>query len=183
MIFRAFITKLVKALDGRTLSEDTLGVFGESFDAEVFEQYGFSVNPEDGGEALGFDINNDPNHRVMLPPRGDEHGQADVGTVKIYYGPDTNIVLSDDKIIITRGDFNATIEGDTLTTNLNVHTTANATIEGDVTVNGKLAVTGDITAKSDVKATGDVKAGTISLKTHKHLGVSSGNASTAVPTP
>ena len=55
------------------------------------------------------------------------------------------------------------------------------------TVTGPLTVTGDITAKANVtvtknvKATGDVTAGAISLKTHVHGGVTSGEVTTTGP--
>ena len=48
-------------------------------------------------------------------------------------------------------------------------------ITGDVTVDGTIAATGNITSDADVKA------GAISLKTHKHGGVTAGGAQTGVP--
>lgn len=48
---------------------------------------------------------------------------------------------------------------------------------GDVTTNGKVIATGDITTS------GDVKAGLITLKTHKHIGVTTGAGTSGIPTP
>lgn len=61
-----------------------------------------------------------------------------------------------------------------------------ATITADVTIDGTLHVTGNITtdakieAAGDIESDGDVKAGSISLKTHKHGGVTIGGAQTGV---
>lgn len=181
MIFRAFITRLVEMAGGRVYSPDSLGRHDEVFDAEVFETYGFSANPTDGGETLGFEIEGDADHRVLLPPRGDEHGRAEVGTTKIYYGENTHIVLSEDKIIITRGDYNATIEGDTLTTNLNVHTSANLKVDGNVEIGGNVEVSGKVDVEGDVTSNGEVRAGSVKLSDHKHTGVTSGNSITQGP--
>lgn len=46
-----------------------------------------------------------------------------------------------------------------------------------------IATTGDITQTGKITASADVKAGAVSLMTHVHAGVTSGAASTAVPTP
>ncbi|MDC7808793.1 phage baseplate assembly protein V [Sphingomonas koreensis] len=54
-------------------------------------------------------------------------------------------------------------------------------IEGDVSITGDLAIDGKVTVTGDVEADGDVKAGAISLKTHKHGGVTAGAAQTQVP--
>lgn len=51
-----------------------------------------------------------------------------------------------------------------------------------VTGSGKITAEGDIETTGEIKA-GDVKAGTISLLTHKHPGVQSGNSSTGTPIP
>lgn len=49
------------------------------------------------------------------------------------------------------------------------------TVIGDVTITGNVSVTGKITASADVIAAG------ISLKSHKHGGVSTGSAQTGAP--
>jgi phage gp45-like len=46
-----------------------------------------------------------------------------------------------------------------------------------------IANTPKVTIAGDLEATGDVKAGTVSLKQHKHTGVSTGAALTGVPAP
>lgn len=59
---------------------------------------------------------------------------------------------------------------------------------GAVAVTGALAVSGAITGASgapiqgDLEVTGDVKAGDITLKTHKHLGVTTGGGISGLPT-
>lgn len=42
---------------------------------------------------------------------------------------------------------------------------------------------GDITVTGKITSTGDIKAGTISLQTHKHTGVTTGSSNTGTPTP
>lgn len=49
---------------------------------------------------------------------------------------------------------------------------------GNITAAGNLVVTGNIST-----AAGDVSAGTIGLKTHKHLGVTVGSGTSGLPTP
>lgn len=62
-------------------------------------------------------------------------------------------------------------------------------LNGAVTINGNLALGGSVSGISgapisgNIEATGDVKAGTVSLKTHVHAGVTTGSGSTAIPTP
>jgi len=60
---------------------------------------------------------------------------------------------------------------------------ATALIEADggVTIRGDVTIEGNVTVQGGVEATEDVKAGAISLKTHKHGGVSAGMAQTAAP--
>lgn len=55
---------------------------------------------------------------------------------------------------------------------------------GKTVIEGNLEVKGNITATGDIDtSTGDVTAGTISLKTHLHSGVTSGPANTGGPVP
>lgn len=63
------------------------------------------------------------------------------------------------------------------------------TITGDVSITGKLHVSDDVTLDAtaavagDVTSQGDVKAGTVSLKHHKHTGVSAGGSLSGEPQP
>ena len=54
---------------------------------------------------------------------------------------------------------------------------------GGAEITGPLIVTGDVTVTGKIDASGDVKAGTISLQTHKHGGVTSGPSKTLVSEP
>ncbi|MGJ8524095.1 hypothetical protein R84981_002813 [Carnimonas sp. R-84981] len=49
------------------------------------------------------------------------------------------------------------------------------------TVNGPATINGDLTINGRVAATGDVTAGAISLETHVHAGVTSGDGETGTP--
>lgn len=52
---------------------------------------------------------------------------------------------------------------------------------GGVTLDCDVRITGDLSVDGDVQAGGDVKADTVSLKTHKHLGVQPGGGLSGVP--
>lgn len=80
------------------------------------------------------------------------------GSAEIHVGT-THIILEGDKADIVSGGKTLRISG------------------GKMTFDGDIEVTGKITT------TGDVKAGTISLQTHKHTGVSTGGSNTGNPTP
>lgn len=55
------------------------------------------------------------------------------------------------------------------------------TLKGDVRIEGRLQVTQDVTLEAKLTAQGEVQSGSIKLTQHKHGGVSSGGAKTAVP--
>jgi phage baseplate assembly protein V len=59
--------------------------------------------------------------------------------------------------------------------------TARIVAPGGITLEGDVLVKGELTVEQDVIGQADVKAGAISLKTHKHGGVTAGGAQTAVP--
>lgn len=60
----------------------------------------------------------------------------------------------------------------------------NMTITGDLIIDGNLTVNGEINADNvSVPLTGDVTVGTISLKTHTHLGVTPGGGISGPPSP
>lgn len=56
--------------------------------------------------------------------------------------------------------------------------TADVKIDGDLEVTGNITSAGTIHADGDIDSDGDVKAGSISLKNHKHGGVTAGGAQT-----
>lgn len=63
-------------------------------------------------------------------------------------------------------------------------------LTGDLEVTGKIKATSDIEGSGDIKATGDiqttagdVKAGLITLKLHKHIGVTTGPGTSGTPIP
>ena len=53
----------------------------------------------------------------------------------------------------------------------------------EMTLTGNLVVHGDIGASGDIAAAGDVTAGTVSLKTHKHIQVQPGSGQSGAPAP
>jgi phage baseplate assembly protein V len=101
--------------------------------------------------------------------------EADTITHKVGDDAQTEITASkithkfggDAKAEITSGGVKLTVGG----TVLNV-------------LSGGVEITGKLTVSQDIETTGgDVKAQTITLKTHKHLGVQPGTGTTGLPTP
>ena len=132
-------------LDGRPWAE-AQGVAGEDFETEVYHPYGLASGVE--GEGLLLPIGGDANNHSALPPRGDRI--AEPGTVLVYYGDDTEIELSVDRIVIR-------VPG------------------GQVTIGQ-----GKISTDMDIETSGDVKAGSISLKQHRHGQVQPGSGMSGI---
>lgn len=62
-----------------------------------------------------------------------------------------------------------------------VEVTADTTINGNLDVDGNITATGNIESDGNITAAGDVVAGTISLQSHVHGGVASGQSTTSPP--
>lgn len=88
------------------------------------------------------------------------------------------------KLIITTTG-NVEIEAATMKLTGDLDVTGKITASEGITAGGDLEATGDIkTTNGDIKTTtGDVKAALITLKLHKHGGVTSGGSVTATPVP
>ena len=135
-------------LDGVPVARAS-GVAGEEFETELFAPYGLASGRS--GEAPVITFNGTADNHVALAPRGDRVAEKD--TVLIYYGEDTQIELSESRIVIKVPDGQLTI--------------------GD----------GKIQTDMDIITSGDVLAGSISLKRHKHSGVTSGASISGVSVP
>lgn len=60
--------------------------------------------------------------------------------------------------------------------------TGDVSVEGDLNVSGNIEATGTVKAAGNIESSGgDVIAGSVSLKTHVHGGVTTGSGSTSVP--
>ncbi len=126
---------------------DCEGVAGEEFESEIYSAYGLAANIE--GDGILLPINGNATNYQVLTPRGSR--LADANTVIIYYGDETDIVLSQGKIEIKVGGNFMRIE------------------------NGK------INTDMDFITTGDVKASGVSLKNHKHISVQPGSGISGMP--
>lgn len=107
---------------------------------------------------------------VFVP---DVMGKAQIsgnGAVWQTYNGSVKAEITNEGFDIT-GD--VTLKGD-------VDITGDITIKGDITSTGDMVVTGDITATGTITSATDVIAGGISLKSHVHGGVSSGQSKTGV---
>lgn len=151
---RRVLIQTINTSEPKPFCEAIKGLAGEELDSELYELYGFSAHPEEPLESLLTEINGNPDNHLVFPPRGKR--TAEKGTTLIYYGDDTEIVLSKNKIVIKRGEGNLEITSSTLKTNLDIETT------------GTIKAAGEISSDTDVKA---VK---VSLKDHVHLKVKIG---------
>lgn len=132
-------------------------------DVAVCENYGIHGSAPKETSCLMLVLNNDEANRIIIPlsaqtrTKNLEEGEFECGNfVKqsiIKFDKDGNINIT------SANDINIVAGG------------------GDINVIGDIHVTGDI------DATGDIVAGTISLKTHVHSGVSTGSSNTNVPVP
>lgn len=124
-------------------------------------------------------------HLVQIP----DGGKA---TVKV--GEDASTEILPDKITHKVGDDSQTeITPSNITHrfggNAKAEITSNGvklTVGGTVlnVLSGGVEITGKLTVSQDIETTGgDVKAQTITLKTHKHLGVQTGSGTSGLPTP
>ncbi|MGY2438550.1 Gp138 family membrane-puncturing spike protein [Pseudomonas sp. SDO52101_S400] len=80
----------------------------------------------------------------------------------------------------------AFVEVDSVTHAINAVTAGAALVsaQGNITLTAPLVtINGDVKVNGRVDSTGDVKAGTISLQTHKHTGVTAGGGTSGGPTP
>lgn len=83
-------------------------------------------------------------------------------------------------------DGSAFVEVDSTTHAINAVTTGAALVsaQGNITLTAPLVtINGDVKVNGRVDSTGDVQAGTISLQTHKHTGVTAGGGTSGGPTP
>jgi len=125
---------------------------------------------------------------LLICPEGDIEGAIALGslTQNAFPLPGDNareLVQFEDGSIVAFDPENSTLDV-TLAAGatLNVITgSANITAPDGVTITADTAIDGKLTVTGNVEADGDVKAGAISLKAHKHGGVSAGTAQTAVP--
>lgn len=122
---------------------------------ERFQEYGFTSVPLPGAEAIMVSVSGNRDHGVIIAVEDRRYRLTGIegGEVALYTD-------EGDKIHLKRGNA-IDIETDTLTINATTKVQINTPL---------LQVTG-----------GDVKADTISLKTHKHGGVTTGSGQTGVP--
>lgn len=125
-------------IDGRPVAEFE-GLPGEEGESELYYPYGIVSGRKGGG--LLVEVQDDPDNHLALAPAGDKDA---FDATMIYWGDDTTIELTDDRIELTLGDAYFRMDADGISTNLTIRTT------------------------------GDVIAGGISLKKHRHGGVERG---------
>lgn len=95
------------------------GLAGEQFNAEIYQPYGLSANPEDGGESVLLEINGDPDNYVALPAGSTR--VAKPGETLIYHG-DSLITLTKDDIKIEVGGHFFTLKDDKINTDMDINT-------------------------------------------------------------
>lgn len=115
------------------------GLPEEAGESELYYPYGIVSGRK--GQGLLVEIQDDPDNHVAMAPAGDRDA---VDATMIYWGENTTIELTDDRIELTLGNAYFRMDADGIFTNLTIRTT------------------------------GDVIAGGISLKQHRHGGVDRG---------
>lgn len=127
------------------------------------ENHAHLIQIPDGGKAT---VKVGPNASTEILPAKITHKVGDDAQTEITTSKITHKLGNDSKAEITSSGVKLTVGG----TVLNV-------LSSGVEITGKLTVSQDISTTS-----GDVKAQTITLKTHKHLGVQTGTGTTGLPT-
>lgn len=136
----------------------------ESKDAiEHFEPFGFTSNPHPGAEVLTGFIEGDRSHGIVFMSTDRRYRVQNLvpGEVAIYDDHGTMIKLTQSGIIITGGALPINISE---APNINI-------ASGNV----------NISNASVTVSSGDVIADGISLKNHKHTGVTTGSGQTGLP--
>lgn len=98
--------------------------------------------------------------------------------------PNRDLIRFEDEAVIAYNPTSHTLEA-VLPAGATVSITApgGVTIAADVRITGDLQVTGKIDANGDIASATDVTAGSVSLKNHKHLGVTTGGGVSGLPQP
>lgn len=96
--------------------------------------------------------------------------------------PERYVLLSDDSIKLADGSTTVEVKAD------GVYVTGNLIVDGGVQLSGAFTAVGGGTYQGALQTTGDVVGGVgtgnqISLRTHRHGGVTTGGGQTAVPVP
>lgn len=151
-------------------------------DIAFFESYGFTFAPHDDAECLVASLGGKRDRSVVIKV-GDRRYRLKglkKGEVALYTD-------EGDSIVLKRGREIAVTAGTKLTVSApDSEFTGNVSVGGNMTVAGNSDVTGNATVGGALNVTGiitgsDVKAGSISLLTHKHGGVTAGDKTTGEP--
>lgn len=148
---------------------------GEVLDnVEHFEPYGYTSHPLNGAEVLLFSVGGRRAHAIagIVADRRYRLKNLAAGEVAIYTDEGDSIVLKRGRNIeVTAGTAVKVTapQVEVIATTKVILTTPVAEITGNLNVGGNVAAQGDVTA------------GTISLKTHPHGGVSPGGSLTGMP--
>lgn len=148
---------------------------GEVLDnVEHFEPYGHTSHPLNGAEVLLFSVGGRRAHAIagIVADRRYRLKNLAAGEVAIYTDEGDSIVLKRGRNIeVTAGTA-------VKVTAPQVEVTATTKV---ILTTPLAEITGNLNVGGDIVAQGDVTAGTISLQTHLHGGVSPGGSLTAVP--
>jgi phage baseplate assembly protein V len=159
--FRARLTATNTAPGVALLQAD--GLSGEQVQAaELAQHYGLTSVPPVGSQCVVLPLGGKSAHSVIIATENSSYRVKALasGEVAIYTAEGDSIVLKNGHLIeVTTQTLKINA-----TTKVEINSPSVVVNDGDVQVNG-----------------GDVLADTISLKTHKHGGVTAGGAQTGVP--
>ncbi|MDR3513788.1 MAG: phage baseplate assembly protein [Caulobacteraceae bacterium] len=118
---------------------------------------------------------------VTATVSGDVTGNV-TGNVTITHAANISATTSGNATLTATGNVSVSAASATVNATGNITVTAaRTTINGPLTVNGAITAVGNVGITGAVTASGDVKAGSISLETHVHGGVTTGSGNTATP--
>lgn len=185
---------------------------GKAIDAEIWAPYGMSYNIPVNSLCTYLQVGGDQANLIVLPDRSQDRVKDLKPGEVAYFNPltqsrtvyrengDIEVITSGtqgDLITTIKGDHTVTIEGASTVNitgdcNLTIGGVANIDVAtanwtGDFNLDGNLNVTGDADVDGDIDGTtitgsSDVKTGSISLKTHKHVGSPTAPTGSITPT-
>lgn len=164
---------------------------------ERMQEYGFTSRPLDGCEAAAVFVGGDRGHGLIVATDDRRHRKTGLqpGEAALYTDEGDYILLKRGRIVeVVAGSAldvtapEATVTASTKVTldTPEVEISGNLTVAGLITGQAGLSVSGGSGAAASIEGdlevtNGDVEADGISLKTHVHGGVTSGNETTGAP--
>ena len=163
----------------------------KAIDAEIYAPYGMSYNVPVDSLCVYLQVGGDSGNLIVLPDRSQDRVKDLKPGEVAFFNPltktrtvyrengDMEIVTegsNGDVLMTVKKDLTIVAEGD-----VNITSGGVMNLNGDVNIDGALDVTGDIDSGATITGS-DVKAGSIDLKTHRHVGSITAPTGSITPT-